>query len=53
MLIVHKPEAHQQGLPLLVRPARGMLQSGIVFRALVLLHPVQYVVALFTGREIV
>jgi len=52
-LIVHKPEVYQLGLPLLVRPTGGMFQIGIVLRTLASLHPVQHVVALLTGREIV
>ena len=52
-IIVHQPEAHQQGLAVPVGPARGVFQCGIVFRPLTLLHPVQDVFALLTRWEVV
>ena len=44
-IAAHQAEAHQQGFAVLVSPARGMFQCGVVFRPLTLLHPVQHILA--------
>jgi hypothetical protein len=52
-IIVHEREADPQRLAMLVGPARRMFERRVVFSALTLLHPVQHIVASFTGLAIV